>query len=137
MGLPPFPERVTIPPPDIPPDQSTVQFSFKHLDFTNRKFQPTECSQAFWCALMSRLKVYSALTVEIFQDHRNPDRRHIIDFRETTEPNGFTSVDTEQLAWEEPWQFDLITTEPWRVAGLLVQNVFYIIWFDPEHRLYP
>jgi hypothetical protein len=95
---------------------------------------------------MQRLKGYSQLPVEVFQDQNNPDHRHIIDFRQTIEPQGFTTVDTEQLAYEEPWQFDLMSWRPWRVAGLLVDEMFYIIWFDPTHapqptvpahRLYP
>lgn len=86
---------------------------------------------------MQRLKLYSQLPVHVFLDQNNPDRRHIIDFGETTETQGFTTLDTDQLAYEEAWQFDLITWQPWRVAGPLVDEMFYIIWLDPAHRLYP
>lgn len=130
-------EKIAIPAPNLGPDERLIQFSFKHLDDTNPKFLPQDCPQDFWPALMQRLRGYSHLTVEIFQDHRNPDRRHVIDFRETTEPQGFTTVDTEQLAYEQPWQFDLITYQPWRVAGLLVEEMFYVIWLDHSHQLYP
>jgi hypothetical protein len=130
-------KRIIIPNPLLPQNAKLIQFSFKHLDQTNPKFSPQDCPLEFWCALMQRLKGYSQLTVEIFLDQNNPDRRHIIDFGDTTEPNGFTSVDIEQLAYEEAWQFDLITWRVWRVAGLLVDEMFYIIWLDPAHRLYP
>jgi hypothetical protein len=129
--------RIVIPEPRLEPNQKLIQFSFKHLDDTNPKFLPRDCPLDFWCALTQRLKGYSRLTVEIFLDQNNPDRRHIIDFGETTERNGFTTVDTEQLAYEEPWQFDLITWRPWRIAGLLVDEMFYVIWLDHAHRLYP
>ncbi len=130
------PERIVIPAPEVGPDERLVQFSFKHLDGTNPKFRAQDCPIEFWCAFMDRLKLYSRLTVEIFQDQNNPDRRHIIDFARTTEPSGFTSVDTDQLAYEQPWQFDLATARPWRIAGLLVEEIFYVVWLDPNHLLY-
>ena len=118
-------------------NEETVKFSFKYLDADNPKFLPSDCPHEFWPALMARLKLYSNLTVEVFLDQNNPDRRHIIHFAETTEPNGFVNVDTEQLAYEEPWQFDLETWQPWRIAGILVDDMFYIIWLDHSHSLYP
>jgi hypothetical protein len=130
-------DRNNIPVPVLKPNEKTVQFSFKHLDTDNPKFLPKDCSPEFWPALMARLKGYSHLTVEIFLDQNNPDRRHVIIFSETTEPNGFTNVDTEQLAFEEAWQFDLNTWHPWRIAGILVDDMFYIIWLDHSHSLYP
>lgn len=130
-------EKIVIPAPHLGPDERLIQFSFKHLDETNPKFLPQECPREFWPAFMQRLKLYSRLRVEIFLDQNNPDRRHIIDFGQTTEPDGFTTVDTEQLAYEEAWQFDLDTRQPWRVAGVLVDEMFYVIWLDHSHRLYP
>lgn len=130
-------EHIVIPRPLLAPNEKYIQFSFKHLDETNGKFLPQDCPHEFWPALMSRLKLYSHLTVEIFLDQNNPDRRHLVDFGQTTEPNGFTTLDTEQLSYEEPWQFDLITWRPWRIVGLLVDEIFYIIWLDHGHRLYP
>jgi hypothetical protein len=130
-------ERILIPDPHLPPEQKLIQFSFKHLDFSHSKFLPQDCPTEFWIALAHRLKGYSYLSLEIFLEQNNPDRRHVIDFRETTEPNGFTSLDLEQLSYEEPWQFDLGTFTPWRVHGTLIDEMFYIIWLDHSHRLYP
>ncbi|MDE3200584.1 MAG: hypothetical protein KGN79_06645 [Acidobacteriota bacterium] len=129
-------ERLIIPDPLLKPNQKTIQFSFKHLDTTHNKFLPQDCTLDFWRALAHRLKGYSQLPLEVFLDQNNPDRRHVIDFGETTEPNGFASLDTEQLAFEEAWQFDLGTFTPWRIAGLLVDEMFYIVWLDHSHRLY-
>ncbi len=129
-------EKIVIPAPEPRPDRRLIQFSFKHLDSANPKFRAEDCPIEFWCPLIERLKGYSHLPVEVFQDQNNPDRRHVIDFSRTTEPNGFTSVDTDQLAYEEAWQFDLLTNRPWRVAGLLVEEIFYVIWLDPNHLLY-
>jgi hypothetical protein len=128
----------TIPKPVLQPNAKTVQFSFKHLDTTHPKFLLEDCTCEYWAALVRRLVGYSQLTVEIFLDQNNPDRRHIIDFSGTSEQGGFSNVDTEQLAYQEAWQFDLDSRNPdWRVCGLLLDDMFYIIWLDHSHRLYP
>ena len=42
--------------------------------------------------------------------------------------------------WEEydddAWQFSLSVNEHGRVHGFLIENVFYVVWFDPQHQLY-
>jgi hypothetical protein len=129
--------RRGIPAPVLKPNENTVQFSFKHLDTTNPKFLLEDCPLGFWCAMMRRINLYSHLSVDIFLDQNNPDRRHIIDFAETTEPDGFTNIDTEQLAYEEAWQFELDAYTRWRIEGILVDDVFYVIWLDHSHLLYP
>lgn len=129
--------RRGIPAPILRPNENTIQFSFKYLDTSNPKFSIDDCPIEFWRALTRRLIQYSHLSVEIFLDQNNPDRRHLIVFADTTEPNGFTNVDTEQLAYEAPWQFDLETWQPWRILGILVDEIFYIIWLDHSHLLYP
>lgn len=129
--------RRGIPAPILKTNENTVKFSFKYLDATNPKFSIEECPVEFWQAFVLRLSVYSRLTVEIFLDQNNPDRRHLIDFSDTSEVDGFTNIDTEQLAYEEAWQFELDARYPWRVEGILVDDMFYVIWLDPSHRLYP
>jgi hypothetical protein len=113
---------------------NTLQFSFKHLDFTNEKYSADACCLAFWRDFSRKLCDYSSWTVDPFCDQNNEDHRHIIDFSETTE-TGFSHLDTEQLAYEEPWQFQ-VGTEGWRVAGFMLNGTFYIVWIDYHHRLY-
>jgi hypothetical protein len=38
---------------------------------------------------------------------------------------------------EDAWQFSISANEYGRVHGFLYLGVFYIVWLDPEHRLYP
>lgn len=60
-------------------------------------------------------------------------------FPETSQPEGFTNVDQENLALEEPWQFSVDPAPECigRVHGLLQKDTFYVVWLDLCHRLFP
>jgi hypothetical protein len=133
-GGPIRPKRHRIPKVVVLENADTLQFSFKHLDLTNEKYPVGTCCATFWEALARRLHEYSAWTVDQFSDQNYAEHRHIIDFSETTE-TGFSHLDTEQLAYEEPWQFQ-VGDEGWRVAGFLLNGTFYIVWLDYNHALY-
>ena len=38
---------------------------------------------------------------------------------------------------EDAWEFSLTANKHGRVFGFFVENVFYIVWLDPDHKLYP
>ncbi|MBI3661670.1 MAG: hypothetical protein HY234_01270 [Acidobacteria bacterium] len=125
-------------------DDQPLRFSFKHLDFNNPKFQPSECCVDYFIRLMQQLSRFSGGTVGDFSDQNNEERRHIIDFDQTSEPAGFqniAAIDAEQLGSNDGWQFAVRPDEAWRylwrVHGILVDDVFYVVWLDQEHRLYP
>ncbi len=42
----------------------------------------------------------------------------------------------EQLV-DIPYQFSLSSNEHGRVHGFFIDEVFYIVWLDPDHLLYP
>ena len=56
-------------------------------------------------------------------------------------PNGFDEapcIDPDQQGQLEAWQFqvgDRCTN--WRVHGFMGDYIFYIVWVDPNHQLYP
>ena len=58
---------------------------------------------------------------------------HRIEFSTTTEKSGFAFRGAAEC---EPWQFAISVNEHGRAHGFVVQDVFYIVWFDPEHNLY-
>jgi len=128
------PKRYRIPKVRVLENANTLQFSFKHLDLSNDKYSVDACSAEFWASLARRLFDYSSWTVDQFLDPNHAEHRHLIDFSETSEP-GFWHLDTEQLAYEEPWQFQ-VGVEGWRVAGFVLNETFYIVWIDYNHALY-
>jgi hypothetical protein len=123
----------------VPQETRSLRFSFKHLDLTNEKFKVLDCCADFLRQLLERIKEYSNWTIDDFCDQNNNDHRHIINFPETSEPDGFvkSGMDQDQIAYHEAWQFELVRTEKWRTHGILIDDTFYVIWLDPDHRLYP
>jgi hypothetical protein len=127
-----------IPVPDIAQqDTRLLEFSFKHLDITNAKFELQRCTREFLGAMLESIQAYSNDTVAAFVNQNNQDHRHINVFDHTTEPDGFTTLDEEQLAYNDAWQFASVRRERWRVCGMLIENVFYVVWLDPDHLLCP
>jgi hypothetical protein len=126
-----------------PPISRTLTFSFKHLDLNHSKFKMEHCTVQFYHSLLAALKDFSERMTDDFRDINYTKHRHIIVFEETTEPSGFgISGSDENDFWEQPWQFAL---EPecnvppnslWRVHGVIINDAFYLIWLDPQHRLY-
>ena len=43
----------------------------------------------------------------------------------------------EELRATTAWQFQLSANEHGRVHGFFIGNIFYIIWLDQDHKLYP
>lgn len=132
-----------IPEPRVQPYDKPLRFSFKHFDPEHYKFHVLECSPDFMRFLLLQLQVFSTWSVETFADQNNKEHRHVIDFDQTSERDGFINVpniDRDQLGFHEAWQFSVDPAKPerlWRVHGILIDDTFYVIWLDPEHRLYP
>jgi hypothetical protein len=130
-------------PPPVGSDAQNVKFSFKHLDTENEKYHVQKCCLTFFAALVNALTRYSGFTVEEFRNQDNQDGRHCHYFPDTSEPEGFTCLnDPDGLEMEEAWQIRLCPDihEPpqsgWRIHGVLLADVFYIVWLDYEHLLY-
>jgi hypothetical protein len=120
-----------------------VKFSFKHLDTTNEKYAVQKCCIDFFSNLVRSLTRYSKFTVDEFREQNNEDGRHCHYFANTSEPNGFVCLnDPDGLEMEEAWQIRLCpsTQVPpasgWRVHGILLADVFYVVWLDYDHALY-
>ena len=126
-----------IPRPPLPPD-AIIRLSFKCLDlFSNGKFGIHRCRDGYLQKLLERLKDLSSLTQTEFRTSRSPSLRiHEIDWATTSEPDGFTSLN-EQLRALQAWQFEITRNEHGRVHGFLLEDTFFVVWIDPDHRLYP
>ena len=118
-------------------ENKEVIFSFKYLDlFGNTKFSIAGCGEKYLEKLLLRLKDLSTLKIDEFLSNRSPSLRvHEIDWINTTEPNGFTSLNA-YLREKTAFQFEISANEYGRVHGFLINRVFYIVWLDPHHNLY-
>ena len=112
-------------------------FSFKHLDLINKKFSISHRKGNYLTKVIKRFKDLSSLkVVQDFLSNRSHGLRiHPIKWKETTEPDGFKNLN-KQLQDLTPYQFEISANKHGRIHGFLLDNIFFIVWFDPEHRLY-
>ncbi len=119
----------------IPDD--LIKFSFRLMRSTH-KFGEAHVvdPSSYLRSLLLRLQVLSSLQVREFRAGKGASiRAHRLQWERTTEPQGIEPLGGE---WDghEAWQFQLSANKHGRIHGILVDDVFYIVWLDPEHRLY-
>jgi len=118
--------------------EGLVTFSFRHYT-ASEKFclPPADRLPTYVPQLLDRLKHVGAMKVTEFRSEKSRSlRAHQHDWHNTSESEGFAHLG-EQLRSCEPWQFCLSANEHGRVHGLLIDSVFYVVWIDPNHALYP
>jgi hypothetical protein len=112
-----------------------ISFSFKYYQDSHNKFSCNEQAATYWLTLIDRLKALSSLSnQELLVNRSNTLRCHPIKWEDTSE-NSFGLPNEEQLV-DTPYQFSISANEHGRVHGFLIDEVFYIVWLDPDHRLY-
>ncbi|NET71718.1 MAG: hypothetical protein F6K62_12515 [Sphaerospermopsis sp. SIO1G2] len=116
-----------------------ITFSYKYLNNNHEKFSISKKSQEYIVkyleVLLERLRDISSMTYyDMTVKNARILRCHPIDWNDTTE-NGFGLVDEEQLVGQ-PYQFQLSSNEYGRIHGFFIENIFYIVWLDPDHLLY-
>lgn len=124
-----------IKPTKLKPPQG-ISFSFKYYQDGHSKFSCIEKEVIYWLTLLERLKDLSSLTAqELLVNRSSTLRCHPIKWEDTSE-SGFGLPNEEQLV-DTPYQFSLSSNEHGRVHGFFIDEVFYIVWLDPDHMLYP
>ncbi len=112
-----------------------ISFSFKYYRDAHNKFSCNNKAAKYWLTLLDRLRTLSALSAkELMVNRGNALRCHPIKWEDTSE-NGFGLPNEEQLA-DTPCQFSLSSNKHGRVHGFLIDEIFYIVWLDPDHVLY-
>lgn len=120
-----------------PEIQRRISFSFRHIVQAHDKFHYTQRDAAYFCKVLERLSSLSDFTLQEFHACRSPAMRtHPIAWEETSEPNGFSHLN-EQLRSSRPFQFMISANAHGRVHGFFVDSVFFVVWLDPDHLLYP
>ncbi|OWQ90911.1 hypothetical protein CDN99_12180 [Roseateles aquatilis] len=114
-----------------------LRFSFRHLHATC-KFGLEQISNAagYLPHLLRRLQSISSMRPKEFLTNKDKSlRAHAHEWARTTEKLGYALP----AQWQScpAWQFQLSANEHGRVHGILVDEVFYVVWLDPEHRLHP
>jgi hypothetical protein len=112
-----------------------ISFSFKYLKADHEKFFWTDREITYWATLLDRLRNLSGWTAMELKTNGSPALRcHTIDWPDTSE--GAFGIPEEEQVVDTPYQFSLSSNEHGRVHGFFIGEVFYVVWLDPEHRLY-
>ncbi|MFB2969580.1 hypothetical protein ACE1CD_11450 [Aerosakkonema sp. BLCC-F183] len=113
-----------------------ISFSFRYYQEDKNKFSIGGRDARYLASLLRRLRDLSQLKAEeVINNQSKSLRCHIINWQDTTEPNGFGIPNEDQLV-NIPYQFQISANEYGRVHGFFSENVFYIVWLDPDHNLY-
>jgi hypothetical protein len=113
-----------------------LRFSFSHFS-NDAQLCPRVFTEHYTQKLMERLKELSRWTLKRFTETRSMAvRNHSITWPETSRPDGFAHL-PQQLREDPAWQFSISANEYGRVHGLLVGAIFYVVWLDFHHQLYP
>ncbi|OCR01225.1 hypothetical protein BCD67_17515 [Oscillatoriales cyanobacterium USR001] len=113
-----------------------ISFSFLYYQDGKDKFSIGGRDAKYLASLLKRLRDLSQLKAqEIINNQSKSLRCHGIVWQDTTEPNGFGIPNEDQLV-NMPYQFQISANEYGRVHGFFSENIFYIVWLDPDHNLY-
>jgi hypothetical protein len=113
-----------------------ISFSYRYYQSDRDKFSIRGKDTRYLEAFLQRLRDLSMLTEQEVINNRSKSLRcHSIEWWNTTEPDGFGIPNESQLV-DPPYQFQISANEHGRVHGFFSENIFYIVWLDPEHNLY-
>ncbi|MDZ8257764.1 hypothetical protein [Nostoc sp. ChiQUE01b] len=85
--------------------------------------------------MVDRLKALSSLTAqELLVNRSSTLRCHPIKWEDISE-RAFGLPNEEQLV-DIPYQFSISSNKHGRVHGFFLDEIFYIVWLDPNHLLY-
>lgn len=110
-----------------------IIFSFEYLDRSNEKFNLGGTCVQWFVSLLDTLKDISQKTFYEFTLSASHYEYHNHNWKETSEKGFPFSNDSVQY---EGAQFR-ISSSKGRVHGFFIGHVFYIVWIDPHHNLYP
>ncbi len=132
--------RVKSKPIANPPGDERFQFSLRHLQDGDPDFDYSGRASNYYEQLLSRLRDLcreNAQEVIASPAKRKQLRFHPINWEEArVSRDGFAELN-EQLRELPAWQFQITSNAHGRIHGFIIDTIFYIVWLDPDHNLYP
>lgn len=114
----------------------SIAFNFKRICEKSGKFEYSNCTAPYFKKLVERLKEISNMTkLQMTVHNKNSLRCHPIKFKENSVSENSFGLG-EDIS-DDSWQFQITSNKHGRVHGYFIGNVFYIVWLDPNHNLYP
>lgn len=103
------------------------------------KFCLAERDGSYFRELMTKFRDISRMeTREFIGKESKVIRNHVIRFADTSEMSGFSCLnDTLRTqAMDCAYQFSVKRDDFGRIHGFIVGDVFFVVWYDPDHKLY-
>ena len=124
-----------IPEPKSAPS-SKIKFSFEFYDTTSVSYCISKWGQDKIAKSLDRLKDINQKTFNELMRDKAVYHFSQVDWKQTTHKNGFSDDRINSL---EPFHFALlgVNGQKARVFGAYADNVFYVVWFDLEHQIWP
>lgn len=118
-----------------PKGKEEVRWCFRYFNPQHTKFNFSCCDENFLKKFLTRLKHYSRLKVqEIRQSRSRSIRSNPIQWEKTSESGGFGLH--EQLGDDEAYELT-VSQSLGRFHGFFNGNIFFIVWLDLDHELFP
>nr|DAI12911.1 MAG TPA: hypothetical protein [Caudoviricetes sp.] len=129
-----LPQGQTIP-KQVISGKNKIVFSFEHLDFSNPYYNCNGMCDKGIKNCFEKLKAYSAFTIEELFSNKgnNTIRFHDIKKEDVTDWPKYLERN-EQL--EDSFYQISFGMSKGRAHGVIIENIFYVIWLDPHHFLY-
>jgi hypothetical protein len=113
-----------------------LSFSFIHLNLDHSQYNVEGKDDKYFLKLIARFSDLCSMPAEELHASKSKSLRfHPFDWEQATE-KCFGIPDEDQIV-DKPMEFSISANKYGRVMGFCVGNIFYIVWFDPEHRLIP
>ena len=129
------PSKITVDPRIS--DDPLVKLSFQYLDLHDT---PEFCligrDDQYFISVLERFRDVNKQTINEFRAPGRALRVHPIVWDKTSKPNGFSFLPAQLTEGIIPYQFQLSQANG-RFHGFFIAETFYIVWFDPNHQLYP
>ena len=118
--------------------EERISFNFRRLNPKDTKFDWTCCEVNYFNTLIDRLRNLSNCTRKemLHTFNQKSLRFHPLNFKDGSLSEKTFGVLSEDVD-DDAWQFELTANKHGRVHGYFVENVFYVVWLDPKHELYP
>ena len=115
-----------------------ITFSFEFYDLARSEYCLSRWEQDQIKRALERLKELNSNTFNELYGKASVLHFHQVDWAKTNEKHGFAGGRAEQFN-DNAWQIALLSVngQKTRMYGGYVNNVFYIVWFDLNHSIWP
>ena len=113
-----------------------IHFRFDHFDAEHSFFEDSVFTPDWAKKLLKRLKTFQQCTIHQFQKDRSfKQSQYVHEIKWDAANLGSFGIYKGEEYDLDAWQFGLSKAKG-RIHGFFIGDFFYIVWLDPEHRLF-